>query len=75
MSTSPRRVVVTGLGLVSPLGNTLSDFWAALESGTSGVDRLTSIPSEFLPLSFAAEARQFTGTIDDVRANAAKLVG
>ncbi|MFA4839666.1 MAG: beta-ketoacyl synthase N-terminal-like domain-containing protein, partial [Candidatus Neomarinimicrobiota bacterium] len=32
-----RRVVVTGLGIISPIGCSLSDYWKALENGTSGV--------------------------------------
>ncbi len=34
---TPRRVVITGLGLISPLGNTIESFWDALISGRSGV--------------------------------------
>ena len=38
---SRRRVVVTGLGLVSPVGNTVAEAWAALVAGRSGIDRVT----------------------------------
>ncbi len=62
---SPRRVVITGLGLISPLGNTLDELWQALTTGTSGVAPLVSLPPDYLPTSFAAEARQFAGKIDD----------
>ena len=65
MSSTPRRVVVTGMGLISPLGNTLAEFWDALLAGKSGVERLSSVPPDYLPVSFGAEARQFTGAIDD----------
>jgi 3-oxoacyl-[acyl-carrier-protein] synthase II len=60
-----RRVVITGMGLISPLGNTRESLWEALASGTSGVAPLQAVPAEYLPTSFAAEARQFTGSIDD----------
>ena len=60
-----RRVVITGIGLVSPLGNSPDKMWEALSSGTSGVRELTSIPVEAFPTRYGAEARDFTGSIDD----------
>ena len=38
---SRRRVVVTGLGCVSPVGNTVQDAWANLLAGQSGIDLIT----------------------------------
>jgi 3-oxoacyl-[acyl-carrier-protein] synthase II len=60
-----RRVVITGLGLVSPLGNSPEKLWSALAAGHSGVAELKSIPGEALPTRFGAEARDFTGAIED----------
>lgn len=60
-----RRVVITGLGLISPLGNTPEKLWAALRAGNSGVGPLQTINPEGLPTKFGAEAREFTGSIDD----------
>jgi len=60
-----RRVVITGLGLVSPLGNSPEKLWSALAAGTSGVGELKSIPGESFPTRFGAEAREFTGAIED----------
>jgi 3-oxoacyl-[acyl-carrier-protein] synthase II len=60
-----RRVVITGVGVVSPLGNSPERLWEALSSGTSGVRELTSIPVEAFPVKFGAEARDFTGAIED----------
>ena len=60
-----RRVVVTGLGLVSPLGNTPEKLWQALSSGQSGIGPLQSIPADRLPTKFGGEAREFTGSIED----------
>jgi len=60
-----RRVVITGLGLVSPLGNSPDKLWAALAAGQSGVAELQSIPADALPTRFGAEAREFTGAIED----------
>ncbi len=62
---SGRRVVITGMGLISPLGNTPEELWQALSTGTSGVAPLVNVPPDYLPTSFAAEARDFTGSIDD----------
>jgi 3-oxoacyl-[acyl-carrier-protein] synthase II len=65
MSKRDRRIVVTGLGVVSPLGLSLDDFWANLASGTSGMGPIESFATTGLPLHHAAEARGFTGSIDD----------
>jgi 3-oxoacyl-[acyl-carrier-protein] synthase II len=66
MSSDPhRRVVITGAGLISPLGNSRAELWHALESGLSGVAELTSIPSDFLPTKYGAEAKAFSGHISE----------
>ncbi len=65
MTKAARRVVVTGLGLVSPLGNTKEALWEALSAGRSGVAPLECDGAESLPVGFGAAARQFTGAIDD----------
>jgi 3-oxoacyl-[acyl-carrier-protein] synthase II len=68
MSTAPsdrRRVVITGLGLISPLGSNPTDFWAAISLGTSGIALTTLLPADRQPLKYAGEAKQFTGEIDD----------
>lgn len=64
-TSSARRVVITGMGIISPLGSTLDDLWSALEEGRSGVDRLRRMPATNLPTDYGGEARQFTGHIDD----------
>jgi len=54
-----RRVVVTGMGVVTPLGHDLQTFWANITSGRSGVSRITTFdPSEFTT-QIAAEIRDF----------------
>jgi 3-oxoacyl-[acyl-carrier-protein] synthase II len=65
MSKRDRRIVVTGLGVVSPLGLSLDEFWTNLTSGTSGIGPIESFATAGLPLHHAAEARGFTGSIDD----------
>ncbi|MEN6498215.1 MAG: beta-ketoacyl-[acyl-carrier-protein] synthase family protein [Thermoguttaceae bacterium] len=60
-----RRVVITGMGLISPVGNSKEALWDALANGRSGVGPLTAMPAGSLPMSIAAEARQFQGEIDN----------
>ena len=62
---SHRRVVVTGVGIVSPLGNSKESLWKALQNGQSGVGELQSISTENLPTRYGAEAREFSGHIKD----------
>ena len=54
-----RRVVVTGLGAVTPLGNSVPEFWANVIRGRSGVDHITLFDASALPTRFAAEVRNF----------------
>ena len=54
-----RRVAVTGLGIVSPLGCSLDKTWKALCKGTSGVGFLKSLPLEMSPVKIAAEIKDF----------------
>jgi len=54
-----RRVVVTGLGLVSPVGNTVSEGWANLVAGRSGIDRVTKFDASALSVRFAGEVKGF----------------
>jgi 3-oxoacyl-[acyl-carrier-protein] synthase II len=61
----PRRVVITGLGLISPLGNTPAALWSALREGRSGVGTTSLLPADRQPLKYAAEAREFTGEIEN----------
>ena len=60
-----RRVVITGLGVVSPLGNSAEALATALAAGTSGVAPLTTIPPLEGLVTYGGEAREFTGDIDN----------
>ncbi|HEY2895397.1 MAG TPA: beta-ketoacyl-[acyl-carrier-protein] synthase family protein [Pirellulales bacterium] len=62
---SSRRVVITGMGVISPMGNTTEALWQSLLAGRSAVGPIQSFPVDHLPTKFAAEARDFTGSIDD----------
>jgi 3-oxoacyl-[acyl-carrier-protein] synthase II len=63
--STPRRIVITGMGLVSPLGNSHERLWEGLATGRSGVGRLRSLPTDHLPINFGAEAWDFTGQIQE----------
>ena len=56
---SKRRVVVTGLGTINPLGNNVSDTWNSLINGVSGVDYISSFDTDELPVKFAGEVKNF----------------
>jgi len=54
-----RRVVVTGLGLVTPIGNSVEATWTALMNGQSGADRIKRFDVENFPVKFACEIKDF----------------
>lgn len=54
-----RRVAVTGLGVVSPVGNDVPTFWSSLLAGRSGVDFITEFPTEKLRSDIAASVKGF----------------
>ncbi len=60
-----RRVVITGAGVVSPLGLTLESMWEALSSGRSAVKRLDECGLGGLPVKIGAPVCDFTGQIGD----------
>lgn len=57
--SSERRVVVTGLGCVSPVGNTVIDAWAALTAGKSGIATITKFDATPFSTRFAGEVKGF----------------
>jgi 3-oxoacyl-[acyl-carrier-protein] synthase II len=54
-----RRVVVTGLGAVTPLGNTVDEFWQNLINGVSGADSITHFDCSKFKTRFACEVKNF----------------
>ena len=56
---SKRRVVVTGLGTINPLGNNVSESWEKLINGVSGITQINSFDTENLPVTFAGEVKDF----------------
>ncbi len=56
---SKRRIVITGLGIVSPVGNTLSDAWENIVSGKSGITRVTRFDASNFSSQIAGEVKDF----------------
>lgn len=54
-----RRVVVTGMGCVTPIGKTVDTMWKALQEGASGIDFITHFDASNFPTKFAAEVKGF----------------
>lgn len=54
-----RRVVITGIGVVSPIGNNVGEFWDALSSGRSGIGPITKVDTADLRFKNAAEVKGF----------------
>jgi 3-oxoacyl-[acyl-carrier-protein] synthase II len=54
-----RRVVVTGIGIVCPVGNTVADAWANLSAGKSGINRITRFDPTNFPSQIAGEVKDF----------------
>jgi 3-oxoacyl-[acyl-carrier-protein] synthase II len=57
-----RRVVVTGLGALTPIGNTVDEFWSALKEGKSGADKITHFDASKFKTQFACEVKGFNPT-------------
>ena len=64
-SAPERRVVITGMGVVCPLGNSVGELGEALAAGRSGVVPLTLLPPIAEHVTFGGECRAFTGEIDN----------
>lgn len=58
-SRTPQRVVITGMGAISPLGCSVAQFWDGLVSGRSAIDLITRFDINDFPYTIAAEVRDF----------------
>src|SRR5215467_9011387 len=58
-----RRVVVTGMGMVTPLGNDVESSWRALVAGESGAAPITFFDDSEFPVHFACELKDFDPTV------------
>lgn len=54
-----RRVVITGVGVVSPVGNDADTFWRSLLEGKSGIDKITAFDASDYPTQIAGEVKNF----------------
>ena len=59
MANTHKRVVVTGLGAVTPIGNDVSSFWRNLLDGVCGIETITSFSSDDLPVKVAGQVKDF----------------
>ena len=55
-----KRVVVTGLGAITPIGNTVDEFWTNLVNGVSGAATITRFDPTNFKTKFACEVKNFT---------------
>ena len=74
MSTR-RRVAITGLGLVTPVGNDVASTWSALLAGRSGAARIASFPPHAVAAAKASVLRAEHGVVADLQAEAAGFQG
>lgn len=73
MSNNKRRVVVTGFGAVTPLGNTCDELWAALQRCESGVGPITRFDTTDYSTKIAAEVKNFDPTVRVDRKEARRM--
>lgn len=55
-----KRVVITGMGVISPIGNTINDFWKNIVSGKSGANEITKFDTDKFKTQFACEVKDFS---------------
>ena len=54
-----KRVVVTGMGIISPIGNDIETYWNNLVNGVCGIDFITNFPTDDLPVKIAGKVKDF----------------
>ena len=52
-----KRVVITGMGIISPLGNDVNTFWKNLVAGVCGIEYIDDFPTESLPVRIAGKIK------------------
>jgi len=65
MANQIRRVVITGLGVVCPLGRDLDTFWSNLAGQKTGISELDCLPQDGFAVRYGGQAKCFTGEIDN----------
>ena len=56
-----KRVVITGMGCISPLGNDIATMWSRLQKGENAIRQIQTIPLDTIPVQLAAEVLDFNG--------------
>lgn len=64
LNSKNRRVVITGIGVISPIGSTPDALWQSLVQSKSGIGEIRSLPGGALPVRNGAEVHDFTGDIE-----------
>ena len=67
-----RRVVVTGMGVISPIGNDVDTYWKNLLEGVCGIDFITLFPTDDLPVKIAGLVKEFNPSEYDIEASFAR---
>ena len=67
-----RRVAVTGIGVITPIGNNVETYWKNLLDGVCGIDCIKSIPTDDLPVKIAGEVKDFNPTDFGIEAGFAR---
>lgn len=67
-----RRVVITGVGVITPVGNDIDSFWKNLTDGVCGIDFIKQIPTDGLPVKIAGEVKDFDLAANGIEPKAAR---
>ena len=59
MVTNMKRVVVTGVGAITPIGNNCDEFWSSIKAGKCGIDKVTAFDAENFKCQIAGEVKDF----------------
>lgn len=62
MCDSKKRVVITGLGAITPIGKSVEELWNSIQEGKSGIDKITLIDASEFPSQVAGEVKDFNPT-------------
>jgi len=73
VKVSKRRVVITGLGMLSPVGNTVNESWEAVQAGKSGISNIEHFDTEKFPTKFAGLVKNFNAEDYMPRKDARKM--
>src|SRR5512139_510442 len=70
-----RRVVITGMGAITPLGNTLRETWEGVVNGRSGIGLITAFDASTFPVRIAGEVKNFQLDVSRLPEDCPNLLG